>query len=159
MLSFHNSMDSVMIIYGLLLCSVVILMLLFYILGCTINNCKRLVKLKGYRWIGSRTKKNPERSPQSKAPLGQKPPNNKKYKLMLFCFIYIFLLCLCLTVWICKIFFILYNMIQDFFNLCILIHLFFEHEDIINNWSICLRIIITLINESKNKNKVVFILK
>ena len=93
--------------------------------------------------------------------LGQKPPNNKKYKykLRFFCFIYILFLCLCLTVWIYKIFFIFYNMIQEFFNLCILIHLFLEHEDIINNWSICLRIIITLIKESKNKNKVVFILK
>jgi hypothetical protein len=91
--------------------------------------------------------------------LGQKPPNNKKYKLMFFCFIFICLLCLCLTVWICKIFFIFYNMIQDFFNLCILIHLFLKHEDIINNWSICLRIIITLIKESKNKNKVVLSLK
>ena len=34
-----------------------------------------------------------------------------------------------------------------------------KHEDIINNWSICLRIIITLIKESKNKNKVVLSLK
>ena len=31
--------------------------------------------------------------------------------------------------------------------------LLLKHEDIINNWSICLRIIITLIKESKNKNK------
>ena len=50
-------------------------------------------------------------------------------------------------------------MIQDSFNLCILIHLFLEYEDIIKNWNICLRIIITLIKESKNKNKVAFILK
>ena len=43
-------------------------------------------------------------------------------------------------------------MIQDF--------LFLEHEqDIINNWSICVRIKITLIKESKNKNKVVLSLK
>jgi hypothetical protein len=42
--------------------------------------------------------------------LGQKPPNNKKYKLMVFVsYIYIFL-CLGLTVWICQIFFIFYNM-------------------------------------------------
>ena len=50
-------------------------------------------------------------------------------------------------------------MIQDIIFLCILIHLFLEHDDIINNWSICLRIIITLIKESKNKNKVVLSLK
>ena len=92
--------------------------------------------------------------------LGQKPPNNKKYKykLMFFCFTYIFFLCLCLTVWICKIFFIFYNMIQDFFT-SVFQFIFLEHEDIINNWSICLRIMITLIKESNNKNKVVFILK
>ena len=48
-------------------------------------------------------------------------------------------------------------MIQEFVYLCILIHLFLKHEDMINNWSICLRIIITLIKKSKNKNKVVFI--
>jgi hypothetical protein len=64
------------------------------------------------------------------------------------------------SVFLFKCFFIFYNIIQNFFNLCILIHLFLEHEDIINNWSIiCLRIIITLIKESKNKDKIVFILK
>jgi hypothetical protein len=54
--------------------------------------------------------------------LGQKPPNkklpnNEKYKLMgFFCVVCIFLfLFLCLTVRICKIFFVFYNMIQDFF--------------------------------------------
>ena len=54
--------------------------------------------------------------------LGQKPPNkklpnNEKYKLMVFfCVVCIFLfLFLCLTVRICKIFFVFYNMIQDFF--------------------------------------------
>jgi len=84
--------------------------------------------------VGLGQKPPKQKTPVQKTP-DKKPPNNKKYKykLMFFCFIYIFFLCLCLTVWICKIFFIFYNMIQDFFNLCILIHLFLEHEDIINN--------------------------
>ena len=50
-------------------------------------------------------------------------------------------------------------MIKDFFYLYILIHLFLKHEDIINNWSFCLWIIITLIKENKNKNKVILSLK
>ena len=90
------------------------------------------------------------KNPTKRVGLGQKPLNNDKYKLMFLCHLYFFM-CLCLTVWICKIFFIFYRF-KTF--------LFLEHEqDIINNWSICVRIKITLIKESKNKNRVALSLK
>ena len=110
-----------------------------------------------------------QKSPEHKPP-GQKPPNNKRYKLMFFLVSYVFFLFLflCLTVRICKIFFVFYNMIRDFFftsshiyifvslhtfwtyctaSIIFHIKLFLELEDIINNWSICLRITITLIKK------------
>ena len=105
-----------------------------------------------------------QKPPRQKPP-DKKLPNNEKYKLMVFfCVICIFLfLFLCLTVRICKIFFVFYNMIQDFFlplyftsnhiyifvyfwtyctaSIIFHINLFLELEDIINNWSITITLI------------------
>jgi hypothetical protein len=83
-------------------------------------------------------------------PPDKKPPNNELYKL----FIYLYLcthfgLVVLLAIYGFKLF------LNTIFHNKLLLEL----EDIINNWNICLRIIITLIKESKNKIiKLVFFL-
>ena len=81
------------------------------------------------------------KAPGQKPP-GQKPPNNELYKL----FIYLYLC----THFGLIVLLAIYELTL-FFNTIFHNKLLLELEDIINNWNICLRIIITLIKESKNK--------
>ena len=81
-------------------------------------------------------------SPLDKSPLTKSPPNNELYKL----FIYLYLcthfgLIILLAIYGLKLF------LNTIFHNKLLLEL----EDIMNNWNMCLRIIITLIKESKNE--------